>query len=183
MPVSPSSPSRRSTGRHRQSNDDTQARAAVGHPPLQDVGPAAQRLGKASPAIRKPTLAVFAADGELIALSNERRELLCSVIGLGVKLGLVAVAAVSLFRLSAAYQQRMDRQGEISAVLELETAKLIKSRERFDQLFTVSGEQQLIREQSQWIAPNRLRVVWQPGGSFPSVETASARPSKPLTRP
>ena len=25
----------------------------------------------------------------------------------------------------------------------------------------VAGEQKLIREQSQWIAPNRLRVVWQ----------------------
>jgi len=140
-------------------------------------------MDKTNPAIRNATLAVLGADGELITLSNERRELLCSVIGLAVKFGLVAVAAVSLFRLSAAYQQRMDRQGEISAVLELETAKLIKSRERFDQLFTVSGEQQLIREQSQWIAPNRLRVVWQPGASFPTVETASAHPSKALTRP
>ncbi len=140
-------------------------------------------MDKPNPAMRNATLAMFAADGESITLSNERRELLCSVIGLGVKFGLVAVAAVSLFRLSAAYQQRMDRQGEISAVLELETAKLIKSRERFDQLFTVSGEQQLIREQSQWIAPNRLRVVWQPGDSFPTVETASTRPSKPLSRP
>ena len=25
----------------------------------------------------------------------------------------------------------------------------------------VEGEQRLIREQNQWIAPNRLRVVWQ----------------------
>ena len=53
------------------------------------------------------------------------------------------------------------RAGEIVAVLELEQARLARARERFDQLFMVAGEQRLIREQSQWIAPNRLRVVWQ----------------------
>jgi hypothetical protein len=63
----------------------------------------------------------------------------------------------------------MDRQGEITAVLELETAKLAKARERFDTLFRVEGEQRLIREQSQWIAPNRMRVVWQDGSEFASL--------------
>jgi hypothetical protein len=104
---------------------------------------------------------VFGTDGHLLAISQERRELVCSVIGLLVKLGLVAVAGVSLVRLAGAYQQRMDRNGEIVAVLELEKARLARARERFDQLFMVAGEQRLIREQSQWIAPNRLRVVWQ----------------------
>ena len=95
------------------------------------------------------------------ALSSERQELLCSVIGLALKVGLVVVAGVSLVRLASAYQERMERQGELSAVLDLERAKLSKARERFDHLFMVEGEQRLIREQNQWIAPNRLRVVWQ----------------------
>ena len=94
-------------------------------------------------------------------LSSERQELLCSVIGLVVKVGLVLVAGVSLARLATAYQERMERQGELAAVLDLERAKLAKARERFDHLFMVDGEQRLIREQNQWIAPNRLRVVWQ----------------------
>ena len=97
----------------------------------------------------------------LQALSSERQELLCSVIGLALKVGLVVVAGVSLVRLASAYQERMERQGELAAVLDLERAKLSKARERFDQLFMVEGEQRLIREQNQWIAPNRLRVVWQ----------------------
>jgi hypothetical protein len=92
---------------------------------------------------------------------RDRQELICSLIGLAVKCGLVVVAGVSLVRLATAYQERMERQGELAAVLELENAKLAKARERFDQLFTVDGEQRLIREQSQWIAPNRLRVVWR----------------------
>ena len=97
----------------------------------------------------------------LQALSSERQELLCSLIGLALKVGLVLVAGVSLVRLATAYQERMERQGELSAVLGLERAKLSKARERFDHLFMVEGEQRLIREQNQWIAPNRLRVVWQ----------------------
>jgi len=102
----------------------------------------------------------------------------------------VAVAGVSLCRLAWAYQQRMERQGEISAVLELQSARLSKARERFDDLFMNEGEQRLIREQSQWIAPNRMRVVWQDpsSSSAASVATASVphssgRTSTPTPRP
>lgn len=88
-----------------------------------------------------------------------------------MKLGLVLMAGVSLVRLAGAYQERMDRQGELAAVLQLEQGKVAKARERFDTLFSVEGEQRLIREQNQWIAPNRLRVVWkQPSaGNSPST--------------
>ncbi|MFM1811772.1 MAG: hypothetical protein RLZZ336_710 [Cyanobacteriota bacterium] len=110
-----------------------------------------------------PRQAVFAPDGSLLSVSSERQELLCSLIGLLIKVSLVGVVAVSLVRLATAYQERMERQGELSAVLDLESGKLAKARERFDQLFVVEGEQRLIREQNQWIAPNRLRVVWNPG--------------------
>ncbi|MCS5699855.1 hypothetical protein NZK32_12495 [Cyanobium sp. FGCU-52] len=138
----------------------------------------------AATAGRFPNLALFGTDGDLVALSNERQELLCSVIGLAVKLGLVAVTGVSLFRLAGAYQLRMERQGEIAAVLELQNARMAKARERFDSLFMVEGEQRLIREQSQWIAPDRLRIVWQNEGKpFPTVETAAAAAGKPASRP
>jgi hypothetical protein len=105
--------------------------------------------------------------GAAASLSQERRDRVCSLIGLTVKLGLVAMAGVSLVRLAVAYQERMDRQGELAAVLELEESKLARARERFDALFSVGGEERLIREQDQWIAPNRLRVVWKqpPAGS------------------
>ena len=139
------------------------------------------------PASGNVSVALFSGDGQLLSLTNERQELLCSVIGLLVKLGLVAVASVSLIRLAGAYQQRMERQGEISAVLELEMAQMAKARQRFDQLFNVEGEQRLIREQSQWIAPNRLRVVWQEPQPqpkpLPTVETARALPTVPGLRP
>jgi hypothetical protein len=113
--------------------------------------------------------------GSAANLSEERRELICSIIGLTIKTALAVVAGVSLTRLAIAYQDRMERQGELAAVLQIEEAKLEKARERFDQLFAIEGEQRLLREQNQWIAPNRLRVVWKQGGAagsppFPSVE-------------
>ena len=30
-----------------------------------------------------------------------------------------------------------------------------------DRLFSIGGEKRLISEQDQWIAPNRLRVIWR----------------------
>jgi hypothetical protein len=125
----------------------------------------------------------YARESQLLSLSAERQELICSLIGLAVKLGLVALTGVSLFRLAGAYQQRMESQGEIAAVLELENAKLVKARERFDALFMVEGEQRLIREQSQWIAPNRLRVIWQSNRPFPTVESAASGTGNQGTRP
>ncbi len=188
---SSSRPPRRTSGSHRRSHGDSRLESLRDTASAPSGRTASQHAGRGQRAAGAPsrvdpantTLAVFGGDGQLVSLSNERRELLCSVIGLGVKLGLIAVAGVSLMRLGSAYQQRMERQGEISAVLELENAKLAKARERFDQLFIVDGEQQLIREQSQWIAPNRLRVVWRSGPAFPSVETASAVSGSLRARP
>ena len=132
----------------------------------------------------RPVQFVVSTGAEALSLNEERRELVCSLIGLSVKLGLIVMAGVSLCRLAGAYQERMDRQGELSAVLEIENAQLSKARDRFDQLFMVEGEQKLIREQSQWIAPNRLRVVWQssePEQERPALamQSASSLPQRP----
>lgn len=110
--------------------------------------------------------------------------MLCGGIGLTLKVGLGLVAMVSLVRLAGAYQERLDRYGEISAVLEIQKAKLLKAQNRFDSLFRIGGEQHLIQEQDQWIAPNRLRVVWkqvapQTENPFPTVE----QPGKPAVNP
>ena len=119
-----------------------------------------------------------------LRVSSPSQELLCGGIGLTLKVGLGLLATVSLVRLAGAYQERLDRYGEISAVLEIQKAKLLKAQHRFDSLFRIGGEQQLIQEQDQWIAPNRLRVVWKQiapkaQSPFPTVE----QPSKPAVNP
>ncbi len=120
--------------------------------------------------------------------SSAQQELICSAIGLTLKLGLALVAGVSLARLAGAYQERLDRHGEISAVLEIQRAKLLKAQGRFDQLFATGGEQRLIEEQDQWIAPNRLRVVWEQqqgraAAPFPTVEQPAAGAGSPPSHP
>jgi hypothetical protein len=105
--------------------------------------------------------------------------MVCSMIGLAVKLGVAVMAGVSLCRLAGAYQERMERQGELAAVLEIEQAQVAKARNRFDQLFMVAGEQKLIREQSQWIAPNRLRVVWQTTDPLQDKPVVAMQPASP----
>ncbi len=88
---------------------------------------------------------------------------------------------MSLVRLGGAYQTRLDRFGEISAVVDIQDAKLLKAQDRFDRLFATGGEQRLIQEQDQWIAPNRLRVVWQE--AFPTVEQPVVNPGKATPHP
>ncbi|HGY5550010.1 MAG TPA: hypothetical protein ACN46X_10000 [Prochlorococcus sp.] len=96
-----------------------------------------------------------------LQLQEQRREINFSLLALTMKLGLVSLAVVSLVKLSIAYQERLDRHSELSAVLNLESAKLRTLQQRFDRLFTLGGGNRLMDEQDQWIAPNRLRVIWR----------------------
>jgi hypothetical protein len=91
---------------------------------------------------------------------QDQRELICSAIGLTVKLGLVAVSCVSLVQLAGAYRARLDRHGELEAILNVQANRLRRAQERFDALFAVGGERLVIQEQDQWIRPDRLRVLW-----------------------
>ena len=91
----------------------------------------------------------------------DRQELHCSLIALAAKSALVVVGCVSVVRLSVAYQERLDRHREIAAVVNLESKKLETLQHRFDRLFSIGGEKRLLSEQDQWIAPNRLRVIWR----------------------
>jgi len=96
-----------------------------------------------------------------LQLQAERREKLCSLLALGMKLGLVMLGAVSLVKVSLAYQERLDRHAELAAVVDVESGKLHHLQQRFDRLFTLGGDRRLMDEQDQWIAPNRLRVIWR----------------------
>ena len=90
-----------------------------------------------------------------------RRELLYSYVGLVLKFGLFIVFATSLFNLGLASHQRVNRNLELSNILEKESKKLHNLRLRFDEMFTNGGEQSFFKEQDQWIAPNSVRVIWR----------------------
>ncbi|WP_231901253.1 hypothetical protein [Prochlorococcus sp. MIT 1303] len=96
-----------------------------------------------------------------LQLQEQRREINFSLLALTMKLGLVSLCVVTLVKLSIAYQERLDRHGELVAVLNLESAQLNTLQQRFDRLFTLGGGIRLMDEHDQWIAPNRLRVIWR----------------------
>ena len=90
-----------------------------------------------------------------------KRELLYTNVGLILKFGLFIVFATSLINLGLASHQRVNRNLELSYLLEKESKKLHKLRLRFDEMFTNGGEQSFFKEQDQWITPNSVRVIWR----------------------
>jgi len=90
-----------------------------------------------------------------------RRELFYSYGALILKFGLLVVFSASLVNLGLASHQRVNRNLELSYLLEKESKKLHKLRLRFDEMFTNGGEQSFFKEQDQWITPNSVRVIWR----------------------
>ena len=90
-----------------------------------------------------------------------RRELFYSYGSLILKFGLLVVFSTSLVNLGLASHQRVNRNHELSYLLEKESIKLQSLRRRFDEMFTNGGEQSFFKEQDQWIAPNSVRVIWR----------------------
>ena len=90
-----------------------------------------------------------------------KRELLYTHVALMLKFGLLVVFATSLVNLGLASHQRVNRNLELSYLLEKESKKLHSLRRRFDEMFVNGGEQSFFKEQEQWIAPNSVRVIWR----------------------
>ncbi len=90
-----------------------------------------------------------------------RRELFYSYGALILKFGLLIVFSSSLVNLSLASHQRVNRNIELSYLLEKESRKHHSLRRRFDEIFADGGELTFFKEQDQWIAPNSVRVIWR----------------------
>ncbi len=90
-----------------------------------------------------------------------KREFLYGYGALILKFGLLVVFSTSLVNLGLASHQRVNRNRELSLLLEKESKKFQKLKRRFDEMFTIGGEQSFLKEQDQWIAPNSVRVIWR----------------------
>ena len=120
--------------------------------------PLCKRQGRKSNPIGRLDAATVASN---LQLQEQQRELVYSVIGLFMKMGLLALAGLSLVNLGLSSIERASRNSELSSVLEVESIKLLNLQKRFDRLFTIGGDRRLMHEQDQWIAPNRVRVIWR----------------------
>ena len=118
-----------------------------------------KRIGKINPSFKKK-IDAFTQVSE-VQKEEVRREVLYSSAGLILKFGLFILFATSLVNLGLASHQRVNRNLELSYLLEKESKKLQKLRLRFDEMFTNGGEQIFFKEQDQWITPNSVRVIWR----------------------
>ncbi len=96
-----------------------------------------------------------------LQLQEQQRDLIYSLLALAMKIGLLSLGVVSLFKLGLASVQRLDRYAELSSILNVESGRLIGLQKRFDRVFTIGGDRRLMDEQDQWIAPDRVRVIWR----------------------
>ena len=118
-----------------------------------------KKINKSNPSVNKK-IDAFSQVSEF-QKEEVRRELLYSNVGLILKFGLFIVFATSLVNLGLASHQRVNRNLELSYLLEKESKKLHILRRRFDKLFAIGGEESFLKEQDQWIAPNSVRVIWR----------------------
>ena len=118
-----------------------------------------KKIGKSHPSLNRKTDA-FTQVSEF-QKEEVRRELLYSHVSIIFKFGFLVVCATSLVNLGLASHQRVNRNLELSYLLEKESKKLHKLRLRFDEMFTNGGEQSFFKEQDQWITPNSVRVIWR----------------------
>ncbi len=118
-----------------------------------------KKIFKSNPVVNK-TVDAFTQVSEF-QKEEIRRELLYSYVALILKFGLLIVFSTSLLNLGFASHQRVNRNLELSYLLEKESKKLHILRRRFDKLFSIGGEESFLKEQDQWIAPNSVRVIWR----------------------
>ena len=78
-----------------------------------------------------------------------------------LKICLLALALVSLVKVSYISKIRVNRLREIKNSYFYEKEKFTNLSNRFDDLFSLNGEQRFMKDQYQMISRDRLRVIWR----------------------
>ena len=78
-----------------------------------------------------------------------------------LKICLLALAIVSLVKVSYISKIRVNRLQEIKNVYFYEKEKFTNLSNRFDDLFSLNGEQRFMKDQYQMISRDILRVIWR----------------------
>ena len=78
-----------------------------------------------------------------------------------LKICLLALAIISLVKLSYISKIRVNRLREIKNSYFYEKEKFANLSNRFDDLFSLNGEQRFMKDQYQMISRDILRVIWR----------------------
>ena len=78
-----------------------------------------------------------------------------------LKIFLLTLAMVSLVKVSYISKIRVNRLREIKNAYFYEKEKFTNLTNRFDDLFSLNGEQRFMKDQHQMISRDILRVIWR----------------------
>ena len=78
-----------------------------------------------------------------------------------LKICILALALVSLVKVSYISKIRVNRLREIKNSYFYEKEKFTNLSNRFDDLFSLNGEQRFMKDQHQMISRDILRVIWR----------------------
>ena len=78
-----------------------------------------------------------------------------------LKICLLLLAIVSLIKVSYISKIRVNRLQEIKNAYFYEKEKFTNLSNRFDDLFSLNGEQRFMKDQYQMISRDILRVIWR----------------------
>ena len=94
-------------------------------------------------------------------VSKEKQQKFMSSMLLFLKICFFVLGTVSLFKIGYISKVRINRLREIKESYEFEKGKYSELTNRFDDLFSLQGQQRFMKDQDQMIIRDRMRVIWR----------------------
>ena len=92
---------------------------------------------------------------------QQKQDNLVSLIFLIIKISFSLLAIVSLIKLGYSSKVRLNRLKEIEDSFSYEKYRYNVLNSRFDDLFSLEGEQRFMKDQDQIISRDIIRVIWR----------------------
>ena len=92
---------------------------------------------------------------------QQKQEHFVSLIFLTIKICFSLVAIISLIKLGYSSKVRLTRLREIQESFSYEKYRFNVLTDRFDDLFSLEGEQRFMKDQDQIISRDIIRVIWR----------------------
>jgi len=92
---------------------------------------------------------------------QQKQENFVSLVFLTIKTCFSLLALISLFKLGYSSKVRLTRLREIQESFLYEKYRYNYLTSRFDDLFSVEGEQRFMKDQDQMISRDIIRVIWR----------------------
>ncbi|MDA9746583.1 hypothetical protein N9V09_04160 [Prochlorococcus sp. AH-736-K20] len=99
--------------------------------------------------------------GSSIKKKQQEQESLVSLVFLSLKICFSLLAVISLVKVGYSSKVRLTRLREIQESYLYEKYRYNDLTSRFDDLFSVEGEQRFMKDQDQMISRDIIRVIWR----------------------